>query len=104
MFWIDFDPPFTRRVEKLAEFAAEHELLGELDKRYIKQLFAALDAEPSMKITKIRIGARKIHKATAWTLRVTINFRKEFSGESEELGEALLYCIDNLCDYIRESA
>lgn len=98
-FWIEFAPPFTDKLSKLKEFVDEHDLLGGLDKKYLRQFLGHLD-EKELSVTKFKAGVKSEKRIQQWKLSFTINNRKDFEGEAEDFAEAFLAMAENFEAYL----
>jgi len=100
-FWIEFAPPFTDKLSKLKEFVDEHDLLGSLDRRFLRQILESIQ-DKKLLVTKFKAGIKKAEVGKhrqLWTSAFTINGMKEFKGEAENLAEAFLRMAEDYESY-----
>lgn len=104
-FWIEFAPPFTDKLSKLKEFVNEHDQLGGLDKKFLRQVFGEIEAS-GLRVTQFKAGIKKVEDANTtqvWTTAFIINNVKEFKGEAADFADAFLAMAENFESYVNEA-
>ena len=105
VFWIEFAPPFTDKLSKLKEFVDEHDQLGGLDKKFLRQVFGEIEAG-NLRVTQFKAGIKKMdnEKTTqVWTTAFVINNVKEFKGEAADFAEAFLAMAENFESFVNQA-
>ena len=101
-FWIELAPPFTDKLSKLKEFVDEHDLLGGLDKKFLRQVLGELE-DASLRITKFKMRIKNVEGIQFWTASITINNKKEFAGMSRHPADAFLAMAEGFEEYLTEA-
>lgn len=106
-FWIEFAPPFTApsKLDKLKEFIDEHDQLGGLDKKFLRQVLGELEAK-GLRVTQFKAGIKKVENekhTQAWTAAFVINNVKEFKGEAVEFAEAFLAMVESFDNFLKQA-
>lgn len=101
-FWIELAPPFTDKLSKLKEFIDEHDLLGGLDKKFLRQVLANIENR-KLHVTQFKAGIKKVDSdqtTQVWTTSFTVNNKKEFKGEAADFADAFLAMAEDFESFI----
>jgi len=105
-FWIEFAPPFTSKLDKLKEFVDEHDQLGGLDKKFLRQVLGEIEAS-NLRVTHFKAGIKKVDNekhTQVWTTAFVINNVKEFKGEAVDFADAFLAMAENFESFIDQAS
>lgn len=100
-FSIEFASPLRTKLEALQEFVTENDLMGVLDRRYILQWLSALD---DMQVTRLKATVVRAKRVETWSLRMTINDKKDFEGKGPNFEEAIITLCEDLEIYATTAA
>ena len=98
---LELAPPFTDKLSKLHEFVDDNDLMGQLDRRYLTQIFNEFATASLTKyVSKFKAQVVRKKRKVTWVLCMTVNSKKDFQGEGPEFADAFLQMMESFESFI----